>query len=297
MGRIKKVLITGGSGFIARNLYSHLNSLPYYEPWTLSRQKNSSTRTITANITELADIGENLDEHTFDTVIHVAAFIPTPEHAAEKENCQKVNFDGTYNLIELFQSEIKQFVYLSSLAVFNGFWGDTISEASIPCPVSDYGNSKLAGEYLCNCLARKYDVELQILRLGTVYGRYMNESRMIYYLMKNALENNDLDILNESTPLNTVYIDDVISTIEQLLHTEGGLFHLAVDALTKKELVETIIAVTNSKSIVTYSGNDSDTHLKTINIEKLLSHISLARQHTLEQGLKRLMSFMLELKD
>jgi len=292
-----KVLITGGSGFIARNLYSHLDSLPDYEPWVISRRMVSSTRTIIADITQLPDIRKCLEGHAFETVIHVAAFIPAPEHAAEKENCQKVNFDGTYNLMEYFQSGIDRFIYLSSLAVFNGSRDDIITEASIPCPVSDYANSKLAGEYLCDCLARQFNVELQILRLGTVYGRYMNESRMIYYLLKNALENNALEIFNENTPLNTVYIDDVISTVEQLSHSSGGLFHLAVDALTKKELVETIMAVTGSGSAVTFSGDDSDVSLKTISIDRLVSHISLASPHTVEQGLREMIPFMLEPKD
>ena len=231
------------------------------------------------------------DKHLFDYVIHLAAHVPTPENAHDLDRCQEVNFDGTYNLLRYFgEVGLATFMYISSISVFNGISSGKITEETIPQPSSDYGISKLAGEYLGRLFEREHALAVPIIRLGTVYGRGMNEDRMISYFIEKCLHNEDFCVYDCSEYLYTIYIDDVLRIIEKTLSVKGGTYHLVNDSLTKKEIVQIIINKTDSRSRVQFEGKEKAEGKEFI-VEKTKAKAKVNSFSSFENGIEGLIRY------
>ena len=146
---MEKILLSGGTGFVAKSLINYLR-INNYDVWFLSRSKSEDPKSFQLDFTNPSEITKVLKNHSFDIIIHAAAHIPEPENKKDLGLCQKVNFNGTLHLLQFaVANNIKKFVYLSSISVFDGCSESVIDEKSTPCPDSDYANSKLSAEYLC----------------------------------------------------------------------------------------------------------------------------------------------------
>ena len=269
---MKKVLITGGSGFIAQNLINYLR-VKNYDAWFISRSLSNDPKSFQVDFTEYFKLKEKLKNTDFDAIIHCAAHIPEPENKLDKELCQKVNFNGAYNLLEhAVANNIKSFIYLSSLSVYNGSKSDFISEKSILCPESDYALSKASAEFLCRLYNKKYNLKTLILRIGTVYGLGMKKNRMINYFIEKCFNNEDIEVYDSNLVINTVYIKDVVRVIEKLIGCDYDEYNLAIDNITKEKIVKTIAKCLNSKSSLSFKPGKKS-NLKNISISKIRKKI------------------------
>ena len=144
---MKKVLITGASGFIGSYLKEHLTG---YEISTLSlRDPNWRQQPIDA-----------------DVVIHCAGLSHT--RVEDKSAYMYVNFTLTKELYDLcLDNDVNQFIYLSSILVYSPKEG-AISHDTIANPSNNYGYSKLMAEkYITDNLS---NMIVSIIRLPLVLG-------------------------------------------------------------------------------------------------------------------------------
>ncbi|HET8858331.1 NAD-dependent epimerase/dehydratase family protein [Marivirga sp.] len=184
---MKKILITGGAGYIGSALIEQL--LPLQEVKQIVIYDNLSRNNYhfflgekLPNQEKINFIqGELLDTRKLkkalkgiDTVIHLAAKVTTPFADADPHYFEQTNHWGTAELVyAVEESEVKHFIFASSVSVF-GSSTELIEENHAPNPRTIYGISKLRGE---EHVARLMDkINTQILRLGNVYG-YTNAVR------------------------------------------------------------------------------------------------------------------------
>ncbi|MBM4256126.1 MAG: NAD-dependent epimerase/dehydratase family protein [Deltaproteobacteria bacterium] len=168
----RRVLVTGGTGFIGSHLVAALAEQGCI-PRVLVRA--------TSNITSLSARGVEciiggLDDPAaleravsgVDTVIHLAA---VTRARSEKEYFQ-VNAEGTQHLVEVLRSaqpRPRRLIYVSSLAAAGpSLDGVPVDVHDVPRPITSYGRSKLAGEAVCLTIAD--EMEVLILRPPAVYG-------------------------------------------------------------------------------------------------------------------------------
>lgn len=265
---MRKILLTGGCGFISQNIIQYLNSLGY-DTWYLTRNPKIKRNSITIDITNRSDIELNLRLNQIDAIIHVAAHIPDPENKHDIDLCQKVNFDSTNILLKYcVDNNIKKFIYISSLSIFDENKDLFIDENTVPNPKTDYSISKLSAEYLCRFYYRNYGIEASILRLGTIYGSGMVKTRMIPFFIRQCLANKDFEIYKSNIQLNLAYISDVVKVVENLLYSPTSTYHFTTESITKKEMVERILLLTNSKSKIIFT-NESIIDFKVFSINKI----------------------------
>lgn len=282
-----KVLVSGGTGFVAKSLIEYLRANDY-DVWFLSRSKSKDPKSFQVDFTNPSDLNKVLSNHFFDTIIHAAAQIPEPENKKDLELCQKVNFNGTSNLLQFaVVNNIRRFVYLSSISVFNGCNEKTINEETTPFPNSDYAISKLSAEYLCRYYSSTYDIKTPILRIGTVYGAGMNQSRMINFFIEKCKNHETFEIYNANIKLHTVYIKDVVEVISMLMNVNEGIYHLVTDTKSKGDIVKSIKKLVKSNSKITYKNNDA-VYPMSFSIAKLKNIIFNNKQgfHDFESGIK-----------
>lgn len=239
---MKLALITGASGFLGKSIVSELYS--QYNIHSLGRQ-NSNTYPVDLS-KEVPDIVTN-----YDLVIHAAAKaheLPTTKKDAI--DFFAVNETGTHHLCEAFEkagSYPKQFVFISTVAVYGLESGELINE-SVPLKgASPYAKSKINAEMFLMDWCVKKNIILTILRLPLVAGPNPpgNLGAMIQAIKQNRYFNIDKGGARKSM----VLADDVAAVIP-VVAAIGGIYNLT-DGLhpTIAELAESIAKQLGKKSI------------------------------------------------
>lgn len=158
-----KVLITGSSGFLGQVLVDKFKATK--EVKTLSRQQDSDF---------VVDIVKPFsDLPYFDRVFHCAGkahSIPKNEH--ESKAFFEVNVEGTRNLLNALElATPKQFVLVSTVAVYGLEEGTLVNECHPLFGTAPYAKSKILAEELVLDWGKKNDVNILILRLPLIVGK------------------------------------------------------------------------------------------------------------------------------
>lgn len=178
----KKVVVTGGCGFIgshiARKLVELGASVTIID--NLSTGLIHNIETIKQQVTLLPLDITDFDNciratQNIDIIFHLAAFISVPDSIQNPAHCYKTNVDGTFNILHAaHMNGVPRFIFSSSAAVYGTYEG-ICSENSTPCkPNSPYGFSKLIGEQLCAQYRTNYNVATVALRYFNVWGDGQN---------------------------------------------------------------------------------------------------------------------------
>lgn len=177
----KRVLVTGGCGFIGSHIVEKLLNLGAHV--TVLDDLSTGSR---ANIASVADKitlieGTITDKSTcvralqdIDIVFHLAAYTSVPGSVADPVICHVINIDGTFNLLEAMRlTGCKRIVFSSSSAVYGAT--DKPCSEETPCnPQSPYGFSKYMGELMLRQYALNYGIDGVSLRYFNVYGERQN---------------------------------------------------------------------------------------------------------------------------
>jgi len=177
---MKKVIVTGGAGFIGSHLTELLLSRGYHviiiDDFSTGKManiepllKNKKVDFIQGSITELPLL-QNLFQGV-DFVFHQAALSSVPRSIEDPLSTSKVNITGTLNvLLAARDNNVKKVIYASSSSVY----GDTPTlpkrEDMVSNPQSPYALTKLVSEYYCRVFHQIYGLPSICLRYFNVYG-------------------------------------------------------------------------------------------------------------------------------
>lgn len=177
---MKKVIVTGGAGFIGSHLVDRLVKEGYMvtvlDDLSTGKSRNIegliSDRTadfIEGSVTDLPLLKKLF--HGVDTVFHMAAIPSVPRSIKEPILSHEVNATGTLDvLLAAKENRVGRVVFSSSSSVY----GDTLvlpkTEDMVPNPQSPYAVSKLVGEYYCDVFKKVYGLSTICLRYFNVFG-------------------------------------------------------------------------------------------------------------------------------
>jgi UDP-N-acetylglucosamine/UDP-N-acetyl-alpha-D-glucosaminouronate 4-epimerase len=106
-----------------------------------------------------------------DYVLHQAAIASVPRSVQDPGECNRVNVDGTLNLLVAARDAgVRRVVYASSCALYGDSPALPKREDMLPNPISPYAVSKLAAEYYMGAFYRVYGLETVSLRYFNVFG-------------------------------------------------------------------------------------------------------------------------------
>jgi UDP-glucose 4-epimerase len=173
----KKVLITGGLGFIGSHLVEELskdNQVVVIDNESSGDVKNIEHLDLESISLDLGDINSvNLNDLLEDVnyVFHLAALASVPRSVADPLLCNHVNVTGTLKLLSAAcKNEVEKFVFSSSSAIYGDSKVLPLSEKVPPNPKSPYAASKVAGELYCHIFNEVYGLSTVSLRYFNVYG-------------------------------------------------------------------------------------------------------------------------------
>ena len=153
---MKEIIVTGSSGFVAKNLCPFLESKGYK---------------VTPISLKAPDWKEKLPQNAF-AIVHLAGLAHDLKNTNNEADYYRVNTGLTQEIYDLFlDSEIKQFMYFSSVkAVADSLGNHILDEDHIPNPATAYGKSKLKAEQYILSKKLKADQSLYILRPCMIHG-------------------------------------------------------------------------------------------------------------------------------
>jgi len=281
---VRNWLITGGCGFIGRNLILNLiRSDEFYiriidnlsqgtrqdlaqvckfnEPDASDLNCLGDLNCLLAGRVDLI-VGDILDAElaiqasaNIDVIVHLAANTGVfPSVEDPRSDCM-TNVIGTLNYLEAARQQgVKRFVFASSSAPV-GECQPPIHEALAPHPFSPYGASKLAGEGYCSAYFRTFGIETVALRFGNVYGPLSDHKEsVVAKFIKQINDGKDLEIYGDGTQSRDfIYIDDLINAIRLAANASdcgGEIFQIATNRETAvSELASELLIMRNNVNI------------------------------------------------
>lgn len=237
------VLLTGGAGFIgghiaerfAQDGYS-VQVLDNFEPFYDTRLKEQNVKAGQAAADqgggsyELIDndvrdetIVESLVENA-DYVFHLAAKVGVRPSVTNPRLYDKVNVDGTLNVLDAARKGgVERVILASSSSVYGKPRYLPYDENHPTTPVSPYGASKLASERYASAYAEVYDLPVVALRYFTVYGPRMRPNMAISNFVSRCFNGENPVIYGDGTQTRDfTYIEDVVDVNRQLAETDAA---------------------------------------------------------------------------
>jgi UDP-glucose 4-epimerase len=171
----KKILVTGGAGFIGFHLCKKLleftPNLTIYD--NLSSGKLENVKGLPkANFVkgDILDLKKLCNVEKADLIFHLAAQVVVPYSMENPIEDFETNARGTLNVLEKARKDNARLVFASSAAVYGNPTKIPTSEDYGPNPFSCYGLSKVVGEEYCKMYVNQYGLDITILRFANVYG-------------------------------------------------------------------------------------------------------------------------------
>src|ERR1051326_251227 len=224
-------LVTGGAGFIGSHVcerllqaghvvwaYDDLNS--FYDPQVKRnniRELQSLAKPfefVYGDLTDAHAVEDLVSSVPFDQVIHLAARAGVRPSLEEPALYQRVNVEGTVNLLEaLRRRKIKKVTIASSSSVYGVNSKVPFSESDpIFTPISPYAASKLACEALGHTYHHVYGLDVVMLRFFTVYGPRQRPDLAIYKFARLISAGQPIPVFGDgSTARDYTYISDTLA--------------------------------------------------------------------------------------
>ena len=311
MRGMKKVLVTGGAGFIGHHVAIAwrrcgasvvvLDSLRTGKEENLAHIPADGGLTfIEGSITDLATVKRAMEGCS--VVHHLAAQVSVPESMERPLECVEINVHGTLNVLDAAKAAgVSRVVFSSSAAVYGDDPRSPKTEDMTPAPKSPYGITKLDGEYYLKMYSEAHGVPTVSLRYFNVFGP-RQDPRSVYaaavpIFIERALKGLDITIFGDGEQTRDfVYVGDVVAANLLAATAEragrGEVFNVAQGGrITINELAHTIVRVTGSRSTITHVPERAgDIRHSQASIARIIEGLEFAPKTSLEEGLRACLS-------
>jgi UDP-glucose 4-epimerase len=238
--RNRKVLVTGGAGFIGSNLVKRLiedgNSVTVIDNFISGHRTNlepfPSVHVFEGDVRDKSVVEEAM--HGVEVVFHLAASVGSKRSIDHPLIDAEINVLGTLQILEAARKEgVCKIVTSSSAAIFGELKTMAIKEDHPVEPDSPYGCTKLCEEKLCLTYAKLYSIEAICLRYFNVYGpnqRLDSYGNAIPIFVFRMLHREPIRIFgNGEQTRDFVHVDDVVQANIKAAEATGisGAYNIA----------------------------------------------------------------------
>ena len=266
-------LVTGGAGFIGSHVCERLlrsghavtvldDLNPFYDP-AIKRRTLENLRAlggqfqfVEADLTDAATVSKLFAGSQFDQVIHLAARAGVRPSLAEPALYQRVNVEGTVNILEAARlNGGRKLVIASSSSVYGVNAKVPFAESDpIFQAISPYAASKLACEALGHSYHHVYGLEIVMLRFFTVYGPRQRPDLAIHKFAQLIASGRPIPVFGDgSTARDYTYVDDIVAGVLAASERQFGyeVFNLGESqTVTLARLIELLEAALGKPAII-----------------------------------------------
>jgi UDP-glucuronate 4-epimerase len=309
----KRVVLTGGAGFIGSHLATALlkrgvqltivdNLDDFYSPlWKKANLeevgRDGKFEFAEVDIRNGKKVQELLASARPDVLVHLAARAGVRPSIEQPGIYEQVNISGTLNLLEACRElGIRRFIFGSSSSVYGASSVAPFSEDRIEMkPISPYAATKLSGELMGYTYAHLYGIRVVSLRFFTVYGPRQRPDLAIHKFLALMEADKPIPFFGDgSNGRDYTYVGDIVAGILAAIEYESpeegapySVFNLGNShPVTLSELVATLEHVSGRKAILKrLPMQPGDVPLTWANIEKAGRLLNYHPATGLEKGI------------
>lgn len=302
-------LVTGGAGFIGSHVcerllraghavwaFDDLNS--FYDP-QFKRNNICELQSLAkpfefvyGDLTDPRAVDDLVTSARFDQVIHLAARAGVRPSLEQPALYQRVNVEGTVNLLEaLRRHRIKKVIIASSSSVYGVNSKVPFAESDpIFAAISPYAASKLACEALGHVYHHVYGLDVVMLRFFTVYGPRQRPDLAIYKFARLITAGKPIPVFGDgSSARDYTYIEDILDGIIACTGREFGyeIYNLGESQTVKlHRLIELLEQSLNQRATLEHQPvQPGDVPLTCADISKARNQLGYQPRVPIEQGI------------
>lgn len=222
MADVKKVLVTGGAGFIGSCLIKHwlkedpsvhvvnFDKLTYCGDLSRLKELKRHPRYqfVEGDAASPGDVAAALDGCA--DVIHLAAETHVDRSLLDGKSFFDTNLYGTYVLLEAAKkARVRKFLYVSTDEVYGSRTKGFFKERDALCPSSPYSVSKTAADLLALSYVGTHGMHVVVTRGSNTFGPYQYPEKVIPLFVSNALSDLPLPLYGDGLQIrNWIYVED-----------------------------------------------------------------------------------------
>ncbi|RNL53970.1 GDP-mannose 4,6-dehydratase [Pedobacter jejuensis] len=306
---MKKILVTGGAGFIGSNLILKLLRHPENSVVCLDNYNKENPQGVSGNKKYVLNIenpnfqyleGDIRDAHLLenikgiDIIVHLAAetgvrsSLDIPEHYVEN------NIVGTQRLLAFAKNQhITQFVFASSSSVYGENSELPWMENNELKPISPYASTKISGESLGRVYSHLYGIRFIALRLFTVYGPLQRADLAICKLFDALDHNKEFSVYGDGNDSRDyTYVDDVTDAFVSAIFYQKSNFEIinvgSGKAVRLNEVIKIAESISGKKITLKFTERQAgDVRITCAAISKAKQLLNYNPKNTLLDGLTK----------
>ncbi|CCK81686.1 dTDP-glucose 4,6-dehydratase [Desulfobacula toluolica] len=271
----KRILVTGGAGFIGSNLVNYLQKkypsykIAVYDKLTyagnirnldpLFFNNNSQYTFINACVSDREKLSSAI--RNCDIVVHLASESHVSNSLAQADDFVNTNVFGTMVLCEeIVKFPVEKFILISSSEVYGTAEIKPMDETHPLNPASPYAGSKTGQDRIAFSYFYSFDIPLIILRPFNQFGSHQHIEKVIPKFITNLLNDKVIHVENKGTQTRDwLYVEDLCRAIDRTIHYKSNdLFGEAINIGSRRE----VSILEMAESICEILDKDAEKHIK-----------------------------------
>ncbi len=318
---MKKILITGGAGFIGSNFVHYiLNKYKNYKVVNLDKltyaanlenlktiESNPNYKFIKGDISDRVFVFNLFEKEKFDIVVNFAAESHVDNSILNPEIFVVTNILGTQILLDASKKyKVKRFHQVSTDEVYGDLPLDKLdlffTEDTPINPSSPYSASKASADMLVQAYFKTYSMPVTISRCSNNYGPYQFMEKLIPNMINKAINNEKLTVYGNGLNVRDwLHVYDHCSAIDLILNNGeiGEIYNVGGhNEKTNLEVVKIIIKELNkSDSLISYIKDRPGHDLRyAIDPSKIQKQLNWRPKYKFEDGIVETINWYLENK-
>ena len=306
---MKKILVTGGAGFIGSNFVDYvlsthddlevvnLDALTYAGNLgnLVGQDENARHHFVHCDITKLEELEKVFEAHSFDAVLNFAAesHVDRSIHFGVGAFIQ-TNIQGTQNLIDLANKhEVPRYLQVSTDEVYGSLAdGSRFTEQTPLAPNNPYSATKAGADCLVRAAGNSHDMDIVITRCSNNFGPRQFPEKLIPLIISNARAEKKLPVYGDGMHVRDwIYVEDHCSAIDAVLRKgrSGEVYNIGgMYDVPNLEIVKQILSVLGKSEDLIEFVKDRPGHDRRYAMDntKVSEELGWSPKYSFSEGLK-----------
>jgi dTDP-glucose 4,6-dehydratase len=320
MSKNKRILITGGCGFIGSHFIRSVLERPDVTVLNVDMltyagnkenlndvEKSSGERYrhVVADICDVDAMQEIINEFNPDIVVHFAAESHVDRSYFDAYDFIKTNIEGTRVLLEVVRRKGGiRFLHISTDEIYGDIEDGELSTEDSPFrPSNLYAASKAGADLLVQSFIRTYSFPAMIVRGSNNYGTHQYPEKLIPMVITNILENRPISLHGDGSHRRAwLHVKDFCSAIRLVMDKaeDGTIWNVSGENRTNKQVLETVAKVLNTSldgRIISVPDRPGADFRYAVSADKLKNVLGWSPQFTFDNDIKDIVQWYIDNQD